>query len=157
VRVRRALDDLFDQISELEKLSTPVGRNVPPPEGGVFAFPPRVDFGTVVVDETSEPVSVAVANLAPTPIASLTATTDSGFQVTSVAPNKLAPMATAAVSVIFNAPSDVPIPSMVSATLNINADGRIIPVTLVATVVDGTTFDAARLGPGRLVAIPPAI
>jgi hypothetical protein len=155
VRVRRTLDDLFDQISELEKLSTPVGRDVPPPEGGIFAFPPQVDFGTVQVGDQTKPITVTVANLAPTPIASLTATTDvdSPFQVTNVDPKKLAPMAMAAVSVVFKAPYN---PPSVSTTLNINADGRIIPVTLVAKV-GGISPDAAGLGPGRLVAIPTAI
>ncbi len=43
-RVQNTLGDLHDQLQELVRLAKPVGRKLPPTEGGVFAIPAALNF-----------------------------------------------------------------------------------------------------------------
>jgi hypothetical protein len=46
-RVRNALDNVQDQLRSLISLAGQVGRDAPSGEGGIFVFPPILDFGAV--------------------------------------------------------------------------------------------------------------
>jgi hypothetical protein len=115
-RVRNAIDDLQDQLSELANLSEPVGRDVPPPEaplppgvpgppkGGLLVLPPSLNFGEVQIGSSSTQ-AVTIANLTSHPV-SITDISIQGeeFKKSEVIKDsiQLAPMATTVVSVTFS-------------------------------------------------------
>jgi hypothetical protein len=62
IRVQNTLADLSRQLGELIRLTKPVGRDVPSPEGGVFALPPTVDFGSVASNQSGVGVGSSAGN-----------------------------------------------------------------------------------------------
>jgi hypothetical protein len=65
-RVRRALDDLSDQIKELRRLVTPVQRELPPAEingGRLMVLPPALGVPVSTLSAVQRPARLIVANI----------------------------------------------------------------------------------------------
>lgn len=148
-RVQHAFDDLADQMQALADLIKQVARDVPPPEGRLFVFPPSVDFGDVLFDPVNPQTvtqTVTVANLSSSGISKVTAEIEDkeAFKVSDEDLGPLQPNATTSVSVTFS-PPDI---DEFSDTLTITADQKTIEIPLSGV---------GKASEGSLLVFPPSV